>query len=328
METKINSNDELEKFKLEINLVEYAASQGFQLFKKHSSRNSKAMKHPETGEKIIIATSAVSGHGIYFNVHDENRDPGGTIIDFVQRRQRLNLGQVRKVLRTWLGGDRAPLPDIDYEKPLPSEADIQGVIESYGRATSTIPRYLTDQRGIDRETIKDPRFSSVIRVDDHRNALFPHFDAACGLCGYEIKGQGYTGFAKGGRKGVWRTPNLLVAPTIVICESAIDALAYDQLHDAPDAAYVSLGGSLNDAQPDLLKQMIRQAAERRAEVLIAVDRDDAGHKYTAQIVAWSRDVGIKARDDRPVGGHKDWDEVLLERQRQENRLAAVPGIRF
>jgi len=326
MEIKINSNDELEHFKQNINLVEFAASQGFQLFKKHSSRNSKAMKHPETGEKIIIATSAASGHGIYFNVHDENRDPGGTIIDFVQRRQRLNLGQVRKVLRTWLGGDRAPLPD-DYQKPLPSEADIQLVIESYGRAASAIPRYLVDKRAIDSETIKDPRFSSVIRVDGHRNVLFPHFDADGGLCGYEIKGDGYTGFAKGGRKGIWRTPNLETASRIVVCESAVDALSHAQLHDDPDAAYVSLGGSLNDQQPDLVRALMRMAAERGAQVLIAVDRDDAGHRYTAQIVAWSKAAGVKARDDRPVGGFKDWNDALLERQRQESRVAMFHGTR-
>lgn len=324
---KTNSVDELEHFKQNINLVEFAASQGFQLFKKHSSKNSKAMKHPETGEKIVIATSAVSGHGIYFNVHDEARDPGGTIIDFVQRRQKLNLGQVRKVLRQWMGGDRTPLPDSDYQKPLPSEKDIQGVIEAYGRAASAIPRYLVDKRGIDSETIKDPRFSSVVRVDDRGNAIFPHFDAEGGLCGYEVKGDGYTGFAKGGRKGIWRTPNLETASRIVVCESAIDALAYAQLHDDPDAGYVSLGGSLNDAQPDLVRELIRRAADRRAEVLIAVDRDDAGHKYTTQIVAWSREAGIKARDDRPVGGFKDWDEALLERQRQESRVSMFHGTR-
>lgn len=328
METKINSNDELEHFKQNINLVEFAASQGFQLFKKHSSKNSKAMKHPDTGEKIIIATAKATGHGIYFSVHDEATDKGGTIIDFLQRRQRLNLGQVRKVLRAWLGGDRVPLPDADYEKPLPSEADIQGVIEAYGRAASAIPRYLVDKRGIDRETLKDPRFSSIVRVDDHGNAVFPHFDQDGGLCGYEIKGDGYTGFAKGGRKGIWRTPNLETASRIVVCESAIDALSHAQLRDDPDAGYVSLGGSLNDAQPDLVKELIRRAAERGAEVGIAVDRDDAGHKYTVQVTAWAKEAGVKARDDRPVGGFKDWNEVLLERQRQDNRGVVFHGMRF
>jgi hypothetical protein len=149
METKINSNDELETFKSEINLVEYAAAQGFTIKREHSSVNSKLMKNLETGEKIVIATSKKSGHCIFFDVHDPSDDKGGTIIDFVQRRQKLNIGQVRKVLRQWMGGGRVAVVDPDYQKPLPSEKDIQGVIESYGRATSAIPRYLVDKRGID-----------------------------------------------------------------------------------------------------------------------------------------------------------------------------------
>lgn len=320
METKVNSNDELEFFKSQINLVEYAASEGFTLYRKHSSANSKAMKNHATGEKIVIATSKKSGHGIYFDVHEETRRKGGTIIDFVHLRQGLTLGQVRRVLRKWLGGDRAPLPD-DYEKPLPSDTDIQAVIEAYGRAASAIPRYLIDKRGIDCETIKDSRFSSIVRVDAQGNAVFPHFDLEGSLCGYEIKGDGYTGFAKGGRKGTWKTPNLDDAPVIVVCESAIDALSHVQMHDDPDAAYVSLGGSLNNAQPDLIRAIMARAAERGAAVAIAVDRDDAGHRYTAQMTAWAKDAGVRSRDDRPIGGFKDWNEALIEHQRQEARSA-------
>ena len=41
-----------------------------------------------------------------------------------------------------------------------------------------------------------------MRIDSRGNTVFPHFDAA-GLCGYEIKNRGFTGFAAGGKKGLW-----------------------------------------------------------------------------------------------------------------------------
>ena len=46
--------DELERFKTAINLTEYAASQGYQLDKRASSRNSVVMRHP-AGDKVVIA---------------------------------------------------------------------------------------------------------------------------------------------------------------------------------------------------------------------------------------------------------------------------------
>ena len=91
-----NRNDELEQFKTGINLAEYAAAQGYQLDRKESCRNSAVMRRESDNDKIIIATD-IDGHGVYFSVRDDQDN--GSIIDFVQSRQRLNLGQVRKELR-------------------------------------------------------------------------------------------------------------------------------------------------------------------------------------------------------------------------------------
>ncbi|MGF1572427.1 MAG: hypothetical protein ACFCU1_05080 [Sumerlaeia bacterium] len=50
----------LERFKTDINLVEYAGSYGYLLIKNESSRNSAVMKSPE-GDKIIISRNT-NGH--------------------------------------------------------------------------------------------------------------------------------------------------------------------------------------------------------------------------------------------------------------------------
>jgi hypothetical protein len=81
-----NRREELDLFKSRINLTEYASAQGYVLDRKHSSRNSVAMRGP-SGDKVIIARDARDGNWIYFSVTDE--EDNGTIIDFVTRRHPL-----------------------------------------------------------------------------------------------------------------------------------------------------------------------------------------------------------------------------------------------
>ena len=57
---------ELERFKAEINLTEFAASRGYALDQRESSRASATMRHP-SGDKVIIS-KAQSGDWVYFSV--------------------------------------------------------------------------------------------------------------------------------------------------------------------------------------------------------------------------------------------------------------------
>lgn len=52
------------------------------------------------GDKVIVKRDA-DQHDVYFSLRDERDD--GSIIDFAMRRKGLNLGQVRKELRPWIG---------------------------------------------------------------------------------------------------------------------------------------------------------------------------------------------------------------------------------
>ena len=53
---------ELERFKSQINLSEFAASRGYALDRRESSRNSAVMRHPDA-DKIIIAQNENSAIG-------------------------------------------------------------------------------------------------------------------------------------------------------------------------------------------------------------------------------------------------------------------------
>lgn len=303
-----NRNDELTNFKTNINLVDYAAREGYQIIKDESSRNSKAMRRG--GDKIIISTDS-DNHAIYFSVNDDNDH--GTIIDFVQKRKKINLGQVRKELRLFAGLPAQPV--ISHDKPTRADKDTQQVIAVYSKTSAAIPAYLTNKRHINERIIKDPRFSSVIRVDNNNNAVFPHFDKS-GLCGYELKNDGFTGFAKNGKKGIWHSANIATANNIVITESAIDALSHAQINTNQDTAYVSIAGSLSTAQPELLRGLMTKATERGARLVVALDNDEGGRKMTQQLLELARGAGATVTVDVPSVG-KDWNDQLKHNYSQE-----------
>lgn len=304
--------DELEAFKRSINLTLYAARQGYEIDQRESSRNSAVMRHAD-GDKIIVARGE-TGFWIYFSVRDDADN--GTIIDFVQRRKgRCSLGHVRKELRPHTGGLQAlpPIHASKYVKHIePSSKDRQAIIRALGKMHFlTRHAYLEQKRLIKAHICLSERFKRTLRVDVHQNVICPHSDVY-GLCGYEIKNDGFTGFAKGGQKGLWFSALNRQDTRLVIAESAIDAMSYHILHPDKRTRYFSTGGSLNHAQPDL----IRRAAKRlplKAVFNIAADNDKAGHKLANQIKNIVLDTGRKdliIKTSFPQKTGQDWNDVL------------------
>lgn len=296
---KENLDSELESFKSNINLAAYAESLGYQQDRNESSRNSWAMRRKD--EKIVVATNALNGHGIYFSVHDDQDN--GTIIDFAQRRQHLNLGQLRQELRKWTGNPSLSYCPKTLAKPEPSTRDRQKAIIEYSK---TYPKpdhpYLLNHRKLKLETLKDPRFIEVVRIDAKNNAIFPHFDRS-GFAGFEIKNQGFTGFAAGGVKALWYSANINKADEVIIVESAIDGLSHAQLFGG-SAAYASIGGGLSDHQRDLLRGLVGKALTRGASVLIGTDADNQGEVYAYEMM----EMGATSRIIPTLG--KDWNDCL------------------
>jgi hypothetical protein len=154
------------------------------------------------------------------------------------------------------------------------------------------------------------RFACRLRMDARGNAIFPHFDAE-GLCGYEIKNNGFTGFASGGSKGLWLSHGLPDDNRLVFCESAIDALSYAVLFPDERARYASIGGKPNPLQPELIRAAIARMPSG-SEVVSAMDSDEEGQKLTSVVheaLALSERGDLRFKDHRPSGA-KDWNDVL------------------
>jgi hypothetical protein len=297
---------ELEQFKTAIILPAYAAAQGYRLDRKKSSRNSAVMRHPASNDKISIKRGA-DGHYEWFSWRT---NAGGTIIDFVRHLRGLNLGEIRKELRPWIGEPPVPVPEFPaLQKTEKNRIEVAARFARMKDASAGHP-YLEGERTLPSSLLAHERFAGRIRIDARGNAVFPHFDAD-GLCGYEIKNSGLTGFASGGTKGLFMSHERPDDNSLIFCESAIDALSYAALFPDDHARYASLGGKLNREQPRLIKSAISRMPQQ-ARIVAATDADEDGAKLAAEIhkaflLAGREDLTF-VRDEPQ--GFKDWNDEL------------------
>lgn len=319
---KTNRDDELQRFKTDIDLISYCAGCGFEIDLSESSRTSTIMRRgpQKTGEKIGVAIDT-DGHWVY---SDLRNGKGGSIIDFVQHTQNLNLGQVRKELRSAAGIiNEIPVAERP-KKPERSTANRQTVFHAYIKTRPLNGRhdYLQNERGIDADILRDLRFDKMIKVDDRGNAIFPHFDEK-GLSGYEIRGHGYKGFSKNGEKSIWCSANVRTAKEVIFVEGAINALSHAQLNRNPDAAYVSIGGQMSDSQKEIVAYAMSRAHERGAALVLATDADDAGEKHAQALRSLAPEAATLYRESPQADS--DWNEQLvqqlLQHQEQEREQA-------
>ena len=310
----MNPENEIDRFKREINLSEFAASEGYLIDAHESTRSSVIMRGPDD-DKLVITVNRHNDHWIYFSVRDDHDN--GTIIDFVQHRNRCDLAETRKRLRPWVSAHPNPPKKYTHhryaEQVIPVSQDIARVIAEFS-AMSPLEgyhRYLVEQRCIPVSVLTHPRFADKIRVDRYHNAVFPHYNAS-GLCGYEIKNHDYTGFSRGGQKGMWASKPCPDDNTLIIVESAIDALSYEALNHPKRARYISVSGRLNPEQPKLIQSAIRRLPSR-AHLVIATDHDDGGDKLASSIrvcVESSGHSDVAIKEHRPSHQSDDWNDVL------------------
>jgi len=311
-----NDSGELERFKREINLSHYAATRGYALDRRESYRSCAVMRRHE--DKIIIARDGP--HWVYFSVHDDTDN--GSILDFVMRRDGCTLGTARQTLRQW-SGSTPPVQAITYAHRLdPITRDRAAVLREYARLTASAAHPALIARGIPADVQANPRFAGAILKDARGNACFPHRDHE-GVSGWEVKNNGFTGFSKGGSKGLWFSGTRPTDTALIIAESAIDALSYATLYPDSAARYFSTGGSLSPAQSALIASMLEKMP-RPAVVILATDNDPAGHELAATIQSLApKSDGLEFRRPLPEIG-KDWNDQLKASGTRPNPQSSKP----
>lgn len=305
----LDRRSELDAFKRDISLVEYALASGYTADRKASSQNSVVLQDAR-GDKVVAA-KAQDGHWIFFSVRDDQDN--GTIIDFVQRRTGASLGEVRKELRPWLGRAPSPAPlagSASHHRDLmPASKDLVRVrARLEGMSVAATHSYLEGERAIPGTLLQHARFAGRVRIDERGNAIFPHQNEN-GFCGWEAKNRGFTGFAPGGKKGLWTSAAFDGDNTLVVAESAIDALSFAALWPSQCARYASIAGAMNSGQPKLLR-LAAGALPRSSRVLIATDNDEGGDRLTEAVRSALKDLPLQVLEDRPRERGCDWNDVL------------------
>lgn len=308
---RLRANAELEDFKREINLVQYARSLGYEVVRRKSSASSKFLKNPN-GDRVIVARDRSDDHWTYFSLQDD-RDKG-TVVDFVQTRTpRAHLGEVRKILREWTGRPD-PAPPLRDDIVTPTERNRAAATVAYEAAERVDNLRYLNERGLRPETLAHPQFRDTWRRQrQFGNALFVHRDDL-GVSGFEAKNRNFTGFAGGGEKTFWFSSPKPPVERLVIAESAIGAMSYFQLKPQEHTRYMSFGGEFSPRQLELLRQAAAKLAPE-GEIVLAVDNDAAGKKFVEKITLGLIPSRTTIRRDSPeLAGH-DWNDVLQVRER-------------
>ncbi|MEZ6137003.1 MAG: DUF3991 and TOPRIM domain-containing protein [Pirellulaceae bacterium] len=305
--------DELEQFKTQIDLCDFACAwAGFTKDRRKSSKSSAILRHTN-GDKLIVARTN-QRHHIYFNVHN-GRDRG-TIIDFVQVRERATIGDIRKLLRPYVGRS-IELPDGQTPTALslvPSSFDVAAVQTKWHSASPLPPvhRYLERERRISRSILNDPKLKDRIRSDQRGNAIFPHFSNE-GLCGFEVKNRGWTGFSPGGVKGCWITRPHPEDQELLIFETAIDALSLASLEGTRHRRFISTAGQVSPLQLDLLRSAVKKMPPQ-SNILLCMDNDDGGDQLMAALRNALAPYSQRITEYRPPQRGQDWNDVLRNRE--------------
>ena len=290
---KKRKTKQLDRFKTEINLVEYAMSLGYEYDKSKSTHNKAVLSH-ESEDKIVVVTDT-SNRGLYFSFQDDWDK--GTIIDFIQNRSELNLGEVRKELRPWLNQDKSK---VAIAKPQSMSNERISLIQEFLEFSGLKSHPYLAKLGISDSTLKCDRFIGRIAVDEKNNLIFPHYDRD-GISGYLIANRNFSGFTK----ALWKSNSQPDDRRLVITNTAIDALSYHQLFPHKHTRYISAEGTLTDYQKKLILDAIAELSYAENEVIIATGHDEK------DILTFLADDNYEVKLHQPENAI-NWNESLQQ----------------
>lgn len=183
--------------------------------------------------------------------------------------------------------------EVEKAPPRPFEAP-QHVETKWPR----VREYLTTVRGLAGALVDKLKESGWLGADRRANAFFIKMAGGEAVAA-ELRGTGRSDF-KGSALGSSSKEGVFVVnggkQRLAVCESAIDAISYVQLH--PDATAISTGGTgkWRAALPFLEKHR-----EQYQEVVCAADNGEGGEGMA---------LNLNLHHDAPRNGFKDWNDAL------------------
>jgi hypothetical protein len=193
--------------------------------------------------------------------------------------------------------------DFDYQAPLDPVRTTELILppEDPGKLPA-VKRYLTDQRSIAPSLIQRLIECGRLYADTRGNAVFPLLEKENRPVGAELRGTSsarWRGMAPGSQRdrGYFSVP-APGATTVILCESAIDAISCFELH--PTCLCVSTSGARTN--PSWLPSLLRE----HRQICCGFDSDSTGETMaTNMIVQYSEIRRLRPRQH-------DWNDVLKQ----------------
>ena len=281
---------------------------GWQLDKRESTR--RCLKYRRGAGEVLIINH--DGRGWW----DPMSQAKGDVFTLAQHLDPgLNFGQVRRVLRGYLG--LAPsFPEVLRQRPREAPA-IPPAQRWSGRGQlahgSATWAYLTRERALPPAVLAAADLFDAVREGPRGSAWFAHRDHAGALTGIEMRGPEWRGFSTGDDKSLFRLPGGTGAPPrLAVCEAPIDALSLAALEGLrADTLYLATAGGMGPQTLACLESLLQDRAPQSGSVLVAAtDADAAGARYAAWLEEMAAQAGVAHERLLPPGGLNDWNDVM------------------
>lgn len=239
-------------------------------------------------------------------INHDAQEKGGGAIDFVKHVRDCDFKEAVAWLGDMYGTDAAIEAAATAARLRAQEALKTAVVKPFAlpeaveRTWPKVREYLVKARGLAESLIDRLKAGGWIYSDKRNNAVFVNTNAHTNqICAYELKGTTDTPFkhAQGDSKhGIF----LIEGGTdkLAVCESAVDAISYVQLHPGSSAIAVAGTGKYEAAKP-----FIEKHRQRFGSIVCASDNDPAGEAMA---------MNLELPHEPPARTGADWNEFLLD----------------
>ena len=294
---------ELDSFRALVDCRAVLEKAGWLLDVDESSKN--AAKYRDGPARIVIVTH--DGRGWF----DPLNDSRGDVILLAQHLWGGNIGHARKALRPLSGVVPAMLPRPREKASRTTNAPSSWTDGKTVKEGSPGWTYLTKTRGLPAETVVRAVDAGVLHEGIYGTVWALHQLADNLPCGWEMRGPKYKGFAKGGKKTVFRLGAISNVRRVAVTESFIDALSLATIERWPETTvYISTGGGFGPETAALLGALVPRAAR----LVAATDRGTGGELLASRLRELAARTQVGFGRARPRS--KDWNDQLREEASQ------------
>jgi hypothetical protein len=295
---------EIEKLRERVSCQAVLEVAGFAIDAKESTAS--AVKYRRDGEIIIVT---YKGRG-WFNPLGEEKGDVFSLLIHLERCDFLEACERAAALSS------LPISGPACYKQQPDPLDHALITEKWARRRPPWPgsatwKYLAERRRIPAFIIGAAVARDLLREGPYGSMWAAHSDDLGGVSGWEGRGPEWRGFAKGGRKILFRFGEEH-GTRLCVTEAAIDAMslaAMEGMRD--DSLYLSTGGGWAPATAAALRRLATRAGAR---IVAATDGNHQGDIYADRLRALAEGVGCGWLRHRPPT--EDWNEALEHQKKK------------